>query len=284
MSSPSRNASQPQNRVPHISLFEVWVRRMPALALLLLIPALARAQSPLRICADPDNLPFSSRTTPGFDQRIATLVANDLHRTPVFVWTRSRRGFIREQFNKNACDMLIGVPAGMRGVANSEPYYASSYVFVTPAREHLSIASFTDPHLANRRIGLQILEEDLAPPSIPLIRAGHAPQIVGFDGFGANEGSVIRAVSNGKVGVAVVWGPVAGFYAAHSRTPLALTPVHPLRDASGIPFAYAITFAVHKRDTALLAELNSSIHKLQPQIDRILASYHVPTLSPQEAQ
>jgi len=258
--------------------------RFPSLVLLLFSGLLiAGAQRPLRICADPDNLPFSNRAQQGFDQRVAELLARDLHRKPEFVWARSRRGFIREQFNKNACDVLLGVPAGMRGVAVTQPYYASSYVFVTPARQHLQIASFTDPNLRGRRIGLQILEENLSPPSIPLIRAGHAPQLVGFNSFGADEGSVIRAVSDGKVGVAVVWGPVAGYFAARSRTPLTLTPVSPRRDISGTPFVYAIGMGVHQRDGALLDQLNRSIARHRPEIDRILASYHVPRVRPEEA-
>lgn len=236
------------------------------------------AQSPLRICADPDNLPFSDRAGRGFDIEIAKLVADDLHRKPVFVWSRSRRGFVRELFNKNACDMLAGVPAGMRGVTVTDAYYASSYVFVVPAKEHWQIVSFTDPQLDRRRIGLQILEEDLSPPSIPLIRAGHAPQLVGFDGFGVHEGDVVRAVSTGKVDVAVVWGPIAGYYAQHSARKLKLAPVSPLRDSSGLPFAYRIGFGIHKNDNVLLQQLNMSIAKLDPQIQHVLASYHVPVL------
>ena len=76
------------------------------------LPAIAA--SPLRICADPDNLPFSNRAGAGFDNRIAILIAHDLRREPVFVWVRPRRGFLREQFNRNACDVLLGVPTGMR--------------------------------------------------------------------------------------------------------------------------------------------------------------------------
>ena len=145
-------------------------------------PALfAIAEAPLRICADPDNLPFSNRGGQGFDQRIAVLVAHDLHRDPVFVWARSRRGFLREQFNKNTCDVLVGVPSAMHSVATTIPYYTSSYVFVSPARQHLQLSSFNDPALRGRRIGLQILEENLSPPSLPLIREGHAGRLVGFD-------------------------------------------------------------------------------------------------------
>jgi mxaJ protein len=247
------------------------------LLLLALLPAAAAmAAKPLRICADPDNLPFSDRAGRGFDNRIATLVARDLGHEPVFIAARSRRGFLREQFNKNACDLLTGVPLGMRGVATTRPYYRSTYVFVTPVREHLQIASFRDPHLNGQRIGLQILEEDYSPPSLPLIRNGHAAQLVGFESFGTAGGDIIRAVADGRVGVAVVWGPVAGYYAARQHLPVALTPVSPAKDSSGVPFVYSIAFAVHKNDTALRDALNTSLARLEPQIQKILAAYHVP--------
>jgi mxaJ protein len=241
------------------------------------LPAIAA--SALRICADPDNLPFSNRAGSGFDNRIVALVAHDLHRDAVFVWVRPRRGFLREQFNKNACDVLLGVPTGVRGVAVTDPYYTSSYAFVTPARKHLQIASFTDEHLNNQRIGLQILEEDLSPPSLPLIRAGHAAQIIGFESFGKHEGDVVKAVADGHVGIAVVWGPVAGYFARSSRVPLAVTPVPRDYSFSGIPFTYSMAFAVHKQDRALLQQLNASIRRLQPEIDQVLAAFSVPTVN-----
>ena len=120
--------------------------------------------------------------------------------------------------------MLLGVPPGMRSVATTVPYYTSSYVFVSLRRQHLQLSSFGDPALNGRRIGLQILEEDLSPPSLPLIRAGHAGQLVGFDSFGKEEGDVVRAVADGRVGIAVVWGPIAGYFAQNSVTPT-LSPV-----------------------------------------------------------
>jgi mxaJ protein len=257
----------------------MFSRCLRLIFLLALVPASAAiAAKPLRICADPDNLPFSDRAGRGFDNRIATLVAQDMGRRPIFVAARSRRGFLREQFNRNACDLLAGVPVGMRGVATTRPYYRSTYVFVTPAREHLQIASFQDPRLNGRRIGLQILEEDYSPPSLPLIRNGHAAQLVGFASFGAASGDIIRAVADGRVGAAVVWGPVAGYFGAKQQRRVVLTPVSPTVDSSGVPFAYSIAFAVHKSDVALRDAVNASIARLEPQIRRILAEYHVPVL------
>jgi mxaJ protein len=250
-----------------------------AVGFLTLASLSASAAPPLRICADPDNLPFSNRAGAGFDNRVAALVAHDMHREPIFVWARSRRGFLREQFNKDECEVLLGVPNGMRGVALSNPYYTSSYAFVTPTRQHLQIASFNDEHLNRQRIGLQILEEDLSPPSLPLIRSGHAAQIVGFQSFGKREGDVVKAVADGRVGVGVVWGPLAGYFAHLSRVPLTVTPVSRSYSFSGIPFTYSIGLGVHKQDQALLQQINVSIRKVQPKINQILARFAVPLVN-----
>lgn len=239
--------------------------------------SLAYAAQPLRICADPDNLPFSNHSGLGFENRIAILVAHDLGRKPVFIWARSRRGFLRERFNKNLCDVLMGVPHSMKAVATTVPYYRSSYVFVTRRREHVEIASFSDPRLNGRRIGLQVLEEDFSPPSIPLIRSGHAAQLVGFESFGPEATEIVRAVAQQRVGVSVVWGPIAGYYAAAQHLPVTLTPVSPAVDSSGIPFQYSISMGVHKNDLELRDALNQSIERLRPQIDKVLNSAHVPT-------
>lgn len=236
-------------------------------------------QKTLRICADPDNLPYSNGLRQGFDNKIAVLLAKELGRKLEFVWARPHRGFLREQFNKNVCDVLTGVPVGMKGVLSTQPYYRSSYVFVTRKRDGLSISSFDDPHLANRKIGLQIMEEDLSPPSLPLIRNGHAAQLVGFESFGRQAGNVIQAVSTSKIGLAVVWGPLAGYYARLYQMPLTLTPVRPAVDSSGIPFAFDIAFAVHRKDSILRDELNQAIQRRSQEIRQILQRYGVPLLS-----
>jgi len=234
------------------------------------------AKPPLRICADPDNPPYSLRNGSGFDNRIAALLAEQMGRKPLFVWARERRGFIREKFNKNACDVLMGVPIGMRSVLPTTPYYRSTYVFVTRAHDRLRLASFSDPKLNHRRIGLQIMEEDLSPPSLPLIRSGHAAQLVGFESFGTHANDILRAVEDRRVDVAVVWGPLAGFYAGR-RGGLQLEPVSPQVDA-GIPFTFELAVGVHKNDTSLRDELNLAIRAKQTAINNILGSYHVPLL------
>lgn len=246
------------------------------LCILLVSGRVASAQNPLRVCSDPDDLPFSSSSRSGFDNRIAELMGHDLHRPIVFVWARARRGFLRERFNKGECDMLMGVPDGMKHVRTTIPYYRSIYVFVTRRDDHLHLTRFDDPAIGRQRIGLQILEEDFSPPSLPLIRFGHAGQLVGFDSFGEGGEEIVHAVADKRVGFSVVWGPLAGYYAAHEIVPLTLSPVRPAVDASGIPFSFAITIAVHSDDSGLANSLNDAIRRNQIKIQAILGQYHVP--------
>jgi mxaJ protein len=245
--------------------------------LMSVMPALC--QAPLRVCADPDNLPFSSASRAGFDNRIAEVVGRDLNRPIVFVWARARRGFMRERFNMGACDVLMGVPEGMKHVRTTVPYYRSSYVFVTRQSDHLQLTRFDDPLIGKRRIGLQILEEDFSPPSLPLIRSGHAAQLVGFHSFGSGGEDIVRAVADGNVGFAVVWGPIAGYYARKQNVPLRLSVVQPSPDDSGIPFSFALTIAVHNDDRLLAEKLNAAIRKNRDRIQAVLRAYHVPLQS-----
>src|SRR3954451_6448385 len=94
--------------------------------LTLSIPAVA---GKLKVCADPDNLPYSDKSGRGFENRLARIVGVDLNQKVEFVWARPRRGFVRERVNKGECDLLISVPVGFRGVVTSKPYVRSTYVF-----------------------------------------------------------------------------------------------------------------------------------------------------------
>jgi mxaJ protein len=246
---------------------------------LLLCCTFAFAQVPLRVCADPDDLPFSNASRMGFDNRIAEVLGRDMNRPVVFLWARARRGFLREKFNKGACDLLMGVPEGMKHVLTTMAYYRSSYVFVTRRSDHLELSRFDDPAIGRQRIGLQILEEDLSPPSLPLIRSGHAAQLVGFDSFGSDGEDIVRAVADKRVGFSVVWGPLAGYYAAKQRALLTLSTVEPSVDPSGIPFSFAITIAVHSNDAILAEDLNTAIRRNRGKIRAILEAYHVPLVT-----
>jgi quinoprotein dehydrogenase-associated probable ABC transporter substrate-binding protein len=236
----------------------------------------ASAAPALKVCADPDNLPFSNRQAQGFDNRIAELLARDLGRKLEFVWQRAGRGFVRENLNKGVCDVLVGVPVQFRPVLTTSPYYSSSYVFVTRKDRHLNLNSFDDPRLRKMKIGVQVLDDDYAPPARALSRRQLTQNIVGFDVAGDESPEIIRAVARGKIDVAIVWGPLAGYYAARQRIALDLRPVNPELDPPALPFRFAMAVAVRKSDRELKDQLDRALVRRHAQIERILRTYSVP--------
>ncbi len=237
----------------------------------MLFPALLFAR-PLTVCADPDNLPFSSRKLDGFDNRIASLLATQLHTTATFHWARMGRGFIRNIVNKGECDVLMGVPAGMHGLLVTRPYYRSTYVFIT--RDRISpISSFDDERLQRMKIGVQVLDDDYAPPARALARRGLTRNIVGFDMD--DPGRIVRAVARGEVDTAIVWGPLAGYYSARQRG-LHLSPVTPEIDFPMLPFAYEMAIGVRRNEPELFHRIDAAVANAMPQIQRLLRAYNVP--------
>lgn len=251
-----------------------FLRLVCAAALLINSSAFARN---LRVCADPDNLPFSNNTQQGFENQIARLVARELHTNLVFQWQRMGRGFVRDYLNVGECDVLIGIPANFKPVLTTTPYYRSSYVFVTRKDAKLRPASLDDPALHQLKIGVQVLEEDYTPPATALARRHLQNQIVGFDTTGEDADSIIRAVADRKVDTAIVWGPLAGFF-ARKYPGLQLTPLEPEVDPPALPFTFAISMGVRKGNTALRDELENVIERRQGEINAVLDHYGVPRL------
>jgi mxaJ protein len=246
-------------------------------AVLILLCSFAQARD-LRVCADPDNLPFSNRNQQGFENKIADIVARDLNSKLVFVWQRMGRGFVREYLNASRCDLLIGIPSDFKPVLTTTPYYRSTYVFVTRRKAQLKLTSLDDPALRNLKIGVQVLDEDYTPPATALARRGLQNEIVGFDSTGKDADSIVRAVADGKVDTAIVWGPLAGYFARNFRGSLELTPVSPQIDPPRLPFTFAISMGVRKGNTALHSELETVLKKQRSAIDEILHNYGVPML------
>jgi mxaJ protein len=246
--------------------------------LLLIHSAGADAQTrELRVCADPDNMPFSSRNQDGFENRIAALVAHDLSARLTFVWQRMGRGFVREYLDKAQCDFVAGIPTNYPAVLPTSPYYRSTYVFVS--RQGQPVPSLDSPVLRGLKIGVQVLDEQYAPPGEALARRGLQNSIVGFDTIGDGADSIVRAVADQKVDLAVVWGPLAGYFARRvGARNLRISPVEPEVDPPGLPFTFAISMAVRRGDLALRDQLEKILVNRRSEIRAILDEYGVPQL------
>lgn len=255
--------------------------------LLALLPAAAGAGE-LRVCSDPNNLPFSNRAGQGFENKIAALVARDLGDTLKYTFAAQHETFLKRTLHAHRCDVTMGVPVGMEGVEETRPYYASTYVFVSRKDDGLRLTSLTDPRLRTLKIGVHLIGGDDAPPELALGKQGIVDNVRGFliqgDYSRPNPPArLIEAVENKSIDIAAVWGPLGGYFAKHS--PVALS-VMPMTDTAGfkpLVFRFAIAMGVRKGDNALREHLDSVIANERLAIRNILDAYGVPLVKIREA-
>jgi mxaJ protein len=261
------------------------LRLLPSLALALW-SAQTFGSQPLTVCADPNNLPFSNRDGAGFENRLAELIARDLDRQLRYVWWAQRRGFARHTLSEDRCDLWPGVASGIERMATTRPYYRSSYMFVTRTADQLTGLTLDDARLASLRIGVQMVGNDAmnTPPAHALARRHLTQNVRGYMLYGDYRlpdppAAIVNAVSRGDVDVALVWGPLAGYFAARSQVPLSLEPVRPAVDEDTWPMSYSISVGVRREDLALRDRINQVLDRESLRIAALLKQYHVPDLT-----
>ena len=243
------------------------------------------------MCADPENLPFSNQKLEGFENRIAEVVAKDLGASVSYIWWGQRRGFIRNTMNatlkEGRCDVMIGAPEGYDLVRTTKPYYRSTYVFVYRKDKGLQITSLDDPILKTIRIGVHLLGDDYSnpPPVHELSKRGIVGNVKGFDTFYSAQNppsTIIDAVAGGKIDVAIVWGPAAGYFVLHQPVPMAVVPVP--SGKGDLPFAFDISMGVKRGNDALSAEVEMALVRKHAEIMQILKDAGVPLLEKRVAK
>lgn len=265
--------------------------RMTAAALLLALAlgscGLAKRRT-ITACADPNNMPFSNQAKEGFENKLADLIATDLHAKLDYVWWAQRRGYVRNTLNERKCDFWPGVASGLEMLSTSRPYYRSTYVFVTRRKDPLQGLTLDDARLKTLKIGVQMVGEDAnnTPPAHALVRRGMVANVTGYMVYGDYSrpnppAEIVRAVERGEVDVALVWGPVAGWFAPQSRVPLRLEPVTPWFADAQWPMQFDISVGVRKGDQKLLKEIDRAIANRSGEIRKLLVAYRVPVVAAQ---
>jgi mxaJ protein len=239
----------------------------------------------LRVCADPNNLPFTNQKLQGFENELADLIARDLGATVRYTWWPQRRGFIRNTLKAGACDVVLGIPSSFELALATRPYYRSTYVFVSRKDRGIKVRSFDDPALKKLRIGVQMIGDDgyNAPPAHALASRGITGNVVGYTVYGDYSqpnppARIVEAVARGEIDLAVVWGPLAGYFASRQRVPLTIVPVSPQIDMPFLPFVFDISMGVRREDVKLQAELDGILERRRPEIDALLDRYGVPRI------
>jgi mxaJ protein len=258
------------------------MRPLIAAAMMLLAthPAAART---LKVCADPNNMPFSNEAGDGFENKIAELVAKDLGATIQYTWWAQRRGFVRNTLKTGDCDVWPGVAVGMDMLTTTHPYYGSRYVFITRKDDRLEIRSFDDPRLKTLTVGVQMVGNDAmnTPPAHALARRGITQNVRGFMLYGDYRNpnppaAIVDAVASRQIDVAIAWGPMAGYFARREQPALAISPLAEPFDGPGLPMRFDIAMGVKKGNIALADEIDAVLARETNAIHAILNDYGVP--------
>jgi mxaJ protein len=262
-----------------------------AVGVLLVALALAGAADaaetpPLRVCADPNNLPFSNARGEGFENRLAELVASELGTRVEYTWWAQRRGFVRNTLKAGTCDVMLGVPAGWDPVLATRPYYRSTYVFVWRRDRGLDVRSLDDPRLRALRVGVQLIGDNgiNTPPAHALARRGIVANVRGYSVYGDYAlpnptARILEALAAGEIDVAVVWGPLAAYFAERLAAPLEWAPVTPAADPPALRFTFAIAAGVRKDDSALRDRVQAALDRRADDVRAILEAYAVPRIA-----
>jgi len=241
----------------------------------------------LRISADPNNLPFTNDRLEGFENQIAKVIADELGVTIQYDWRAQRRGFFRNALKEGEAELVLGVPKGFDMALTTAAYYRSTYAFVYRKDRGIQVRSLDDPILHTLKIGVQLVGNDgvNTPPAHALARRGIIQNVVGYTLYGDYREEtpptrVVDAVVNREVDVAIIWGPLAGYYAKMRHAPLEVVPVSPDLDSPGLPMAFNIAMGVRKGDTALKDRLDAALVARRAEIHKILDDYGIPWLEP----
>ena len=270
---------------------------LTAAALIGVAPSAAQAQSAglgaagelvdpdiLRVCADPSNMPFSDESGEGFEDKLARMVAEGTGRKSVaYTWFPSITGFVRNTLGANRCDIVMGYAQGDELVQNTNAYYRSAYVLVYRKDGPLTgVETLSDPKLSGKRIGVVEGTPPTANMSAAKLMGGAKvyPLMVDTRAAPSMAEVMMRDMAAGVIDAAVIWGPMAGYYAARSGSEMTLVPL--IREKGGQRMIYRITIGVRPSDQNWKRTLNTFIKENQPRIDRLLLDYGVPLLDEQD--
>ena len=261
----------------------IGVGALLAVVLLTPLQPSRAAADAFRVCADPNNLPFSNRRQEGFENKLAEMLAGALGQSVEYTWWPQRRGFLRNTLNAGRCDVVMGIPAAVEMVLATRPYYRSSYAFVYPADAAYTLDSLDDKVLRGLTIGVHLIGDDYtnSPPAHALSARGLVDNVVGYSVFGnyaddSPPGKIVEAVAAREIDTAIVWGPIAGYFAQRHTRALQVVPVEAPAGSEAMSFAYDIALGVRRGDEALQQMLNGVLVSQAPAIRALLTDYGVP--------
>jgi quinoprotein dehydrogenase-associated probable ABC transporter substrate-binding protein len=232
----------------------------------------------LRVCADPRNMPFSNEKGEGFENKLAELLAAKLQKKLEYFFFPQATGFVRMTLGAHRCDVIMGFPQGDDVAQGTNPYYRTSYALVTKNGSGLEdVATLEDSRLKDKRIGIVAGTPPATNMAVAGLMAKARPYPLMIDTrIDSSASTMIKDLAAGDTDAAVLWGPMAGFYAKSAEPPLHVTPL--VKETMGPRLVYRIGMGVRSADQNWKRLLNRLIQENQPAIDRVLLDFGVPLL------
>ncbi|NOT15721.1 MAG: quinoprotein dehydrogenase-associated putative ABC transporter substrate-binding protein [Methylotenera sp.] len=233
-------------------------------------------ESEFKVCADPDNMPFSNSKQEGFEDKIAAVLAADLGKKLSFTYAYNRQGFLRNTINAMRCDVIISTTSDNDSLRTSKPYYRSGHVFVWRKDSAYNIANWDSPDLRKGYIGVV----DHSPATIPMndhnLIANARPYRIQRD-LNLPPSFMIDDLAKGDIDIAIAWGPIGGYFAKQSKVPMEvkLIPEYDNVNIKGKEY-WNISVGVRKKDKERMATINAALERNKDKIDKILAEYGIP--------
>jgi len=232
----------------------------------------------LRVCADPRNLPFSNEQGEGFENKLAEFLAAKLQKKIDYMYFPQATGFVRMTLGAHRCDVIMGFPQGDDLVQGTNPYYRTAYALVAKQGSGLEdVTALDDARLKGKHIGIVAGTPPATDMAVNGLMSNAKPYPLMIDTrFDSSAGAMIDDLNKGAIDAAILWGPMAGFYAKKSNPPLRVTPL--VHEKSGPQLVYRIGMGVRRADQNWKRMLNRLIQENQSEINKILVEYGVPLL------
>jgi quinoprotein dehydrogenase-associated probable ABC transporter substrate-binding protein len=232
----------------------------------------------LRVCADPRNLPFSNDKGEGFENRLGELFAEKLQKKLDYTYFPQAAGFVRMTLAAHRCDVIMGFPQGGDLVQGTNPYYRTAYALVARQGSGLDeVATLGDQRLKGKHIGIVAGTPPATNMAVNGLMADARSYPLMIDTrLDSSAEAMINDLTSGKIDAAILWGPMAGFYAGKASPPLHVTPL--VKETAGPKLAYRIGMGVRPADQNWKRQLNRLIQENQPAINKILLDFGVPLL------
>jgi len=231
----------------------------------------------LKVCADPSNLPFSSRELEGFENKIIAVLAGEMGLEVRYTWFPQSIGFVRNTLRLRQCDLISGITTTSQLVQNTNAYYHSVYTMVYRKDSGITATTMSDNQLKDKKLGVVAG----TPPANLVAQLGLLGNIRPYHLVADTRRSkparrAVLDVDAGETDVAFIWGPIASYYAQEAENELVIVPL--VNEGDSVQLAFRVSMAVRYNETDWKRKVNRVLKKIEPQIKDILIGYEVPLL------